>query len=104
MTKIFLVEDEPGMIEDLRLKISKIGCEIIGIASSAADAMNRPEIRSSDLILLDLKLNTSVKGKTANKILQQHSRKPVVFVSRENRFDENTLKGVIEKVLKLYAP
>lgn len=102
--KVFIIENDAGIVEDYRKKLETLGYEVAGVVSDASDALKHGAIQGCDVALMNIKLNVQLlKGRTANKLIQQKFEIPVVFFSADKLFDEATLSSVLEKVLRIYS-
>src|SRR5262245_51083894 len=99
---VFIIENDQKVLDDYRDKLERLDYTISGTAATPAVALESRALQTSDVVLLNLKLNVAVKVKTANKVIQQKFQIPVVFHSAEKPFDEPTLSSVLEKVLRIY--
>ncbi len=78
--RIFIVEDEAIVAEDLALKVRSLGYQVAGLFSTGEEAFHAAQQFSPDLILLDLQLAGAWSGiETAHKLKQLDI--PVVFVT-----------------------
>jgi two-component system, response regulator PdtaR len=100
--RVLIVEDEalPAML--LQGYIEDMGHEVVGWATTAAEALQMFEERSPDLALVDLHLDD---GLTGVKVAQQicRCRRPVVFVTANTRMLPDDYAGAIGVISKPYS-
>ncbi len=80
-TRSLIVEDDQIIAADLRLKLQALGHEVIGIAISGEEAIALAERFKPDLVLMDIQLDTAMRGGEAARIIQQRTGASIVFVS-----------------------
>lgn len=89
--KILIVEDEFIVANDLKMILRKQGYEVVGIASSVAQATAIIENKRPDWVLLDIILKGTETGiDLANELNKAHI--PFLFISA------NTNQGILEAV------
>jgi DNA-binding NarL/FixJ family response regulator len=54
--KILIVEDEPIVALDLHQEILQMGCEVVGVAESADEALLAVSACRPDLALMDIRI------------------------------------------------
>lgn len=87
--KIFIVEDEFIVMENIKLDVKSFGYEIVGTASNGIDAIEGILREKPDLILMDINLKGSLSGiDIARRIKNENI--PVVFITAYA--DEKTLE------------
>ncbi|MEH6453154.1 MAG: response regulator [Psychromonas sp.] len=102
--KVLIIEDDLGIAEIHRRNMMKIsGFEVIGIASSVADAESLLELLNPDLILLDVYLPDGNGLDLLRNIRQQNHACDVILITADR--DINTLQeamrgGVVDYILK----
>ncbi len=89
-TRIFVVEDEPLILFDLRETLEDIGYEISGIASTAIDALSKIPNSKSDLVLLDISIDGAQDGVDVAHQLNATVQLPFIFLTAF--YDETTLE------------
>ena len=60
--KVLIVEDEPVVALDLKQEVEEFGCEVLGVAESADEALMAAEENLPDLALMDVRIVGSVDG------------------------------------------
>ena len=78
--RIFLVEDEKLVIEDIRERLTKHGYDVIGTASSGRDAIEAIKKDRPDLIIMDVRISGELNGIEVAIILQSYFDNPVPIV------------------------
>jgi CheY-like chemotaxis protein len=80
-TKVLIVEDELIIAEDLRKRLTFLGFNVIGIATTGEDAVARVEETGPDLVLMDISLRGEMDGVEAAKLIQERTGTPIVYVT-----------------------
>jgi PAS domain S-box-containing protein len=88
--KLLIVEDEPIVALDLQQELEQLGCEIVGVAESADEALAAAEMTRPDLALMDVRIVGSMDGIQAARLLRSAYQVPVVFLTSYS--DEDTVK------------
>ena len=120
--RIFIVEDEPLIAEDLAASLEELGYQVCGRAENALDAMAGIATERPDLILMDINLEGDLDGVQLAEKVNGKFRTPFIFVTshadkgtiervKQTRpagfivkpFDENDLRSNIEIALFRYA-
>lgn len=92
MYKILIVEDEPIIADDLSISLEQVGYNVIGIASSANEALQMLESENADLALLDINIKGKDDGVSLAKRLKEIYDLPFIFIT--SYFDDATLLRV----------
>jgi len=87
--KLLIVEDEPIVALDLKQEVEQLGCEVIGVAESADEALVAAGVHRPDLVLMDVRIMGSVDGIHTAGLLRAAYRVPVVFLTSYS--DETTV-------------
>ncbi|NJD53442.1 MAG: response regulator [Candidatus Methanoperedens sp.] len=88
--KIIIVEDEVIIAEGLQRKLTTMGYDIIGIASSGEEAVKKVKENNPDLVLMDIVIHGKIDGiETAAQI---HSLFDIPVVYLTAYADEKTLE------------
>ena len=90
MSKILIVEDEKIIAEDLRLTLSALGHNIIGIVATGESAIKIAGAFHPDIVLMDIMLDGEVDGVQAAEQIRVDYNIPVIFVTAYS--DEKTRK------------
>ena len=92
--RILVVEDEPIVALDIQARLSRLGFEVAGHATTGAEALRLAESARPDLVLMDVLLAGPLDGiDTARKLILCH-RLPVVYLTAAS--DEATLERAKE--------
>lgn len=90
MTRILLVEDEKLVARDEQQMLETLGYEVVDIASTGNEAVEKALSLKTDLILMDIRLKGEMDGiDAAGKILEQSSV-PIIYLTGHS--DDETLK------------
>lgn len=80
-TKILIVEDERLAAEDLSIRMTKLGCEVVGISSTGKDAIMAAAQTLPDVILMDIQLRGNLNGIETAKLIHDTQPTPVIFAT-----------------------
>ena len=82
-SRIFIVEDEKIVAEDLKQLLEKNSYEVVGTATSGAAALEQIKYTNPDLVLMDVNIEGDLNGIEVAIIIQSYSEKPtpVIFVT-----------------------
>jgi two-component system, response regulator PdtaR len=89
MSRIFIVEDELLIAEDLAQTLQGLGYEVAGMAQTGLAAVMDVEKLEPDLVLMDIKLAGRLDGIQATAALRKRGAVPVVYLTSHS--DDATL-------------
>jgi len=92
-TKILIVDDEMIVAADISTQFTNLGYEVIGIYTSAEDALKTIDTHRPDIILMDIHVKGTIDGISAALVIFENHKIPVVFLSSSP--DEATFKRAI---------
>ena len=78
---ILIVEDEALTVLALKHELTELGYEIVGDASTAAEALRVAGDKHADLVLMDIQLQGGISGVAAAAAIRGHLDIPVVFLT-----------------------
>jgi len=81
LPRILIVEDDPIIARDLRQRLKTLGYDAIAIAPTGEEAIERAQVNSPDLVLMDIALEGAMDGTQAAEIIHSSSKIPIVFVT-----------------------
>ncbi|MGZ7050315.1 MAG: response regulator, partial [Methanobacterium sp.] len=81
MPKILIVEDEAITAMDLESILQKLGYEVVSIASTGEEAIQKSEELEPDLVLMDIVLKGQMDGISATKEIQSCYDIPVIYLT-----------------------
>ncbi len=119
-TRIFLVEDENIVAEDLRERLEKHNYDVVGIADTGKTAIDQVQQLRPDLLLMDVRVKGELNGIETAIVIQSFFEEPlpVVFLTGFSEksfpylkvlddyiyinkpYSEELLFGAIERALK----
>lgn len=79
--QVLIVEDEPLIALDLKMRVEDFGLTVCGIADSGAQAIALAKDAAPDLILMDLCLKDDIDGVAAASRIRDRSVVPIIFVT-----------------------
>ena len=87
--KILIVEDEPIVALDLQQEIKQMGCEVVGVAESAEEALLAVSNCQTDLALMDIRIAGSMDGIQTARLMRGLYGTPSIFLTSYS--DESTI-------------
>ncbi len=116
--RILIVEDEPIVAEDIKVRLELLGYQVAGMSRSARKALVMAEKETPDLVLMDIRLEGEMNGIEAADIIRKRWHLPVIFLTAYSEdatisqaklaepfgyilkpFDDRELKTTIEMAL-----
>ncbi|MCE9616274.1 MAG: response regulator [Lentisphaerae bacterium] len=88
--RILIVEDEAITASDLRNRLTAKGYDVVGIASTGAEALVQVATAHPHLVLMDIRLRGGMDGVEAATLIHERFQLPVVFLTAHS--DEVTLE------------
>jgi CheY-like chemotaxis protein len=79
--RILLVEDEILIAEDARIRLQDMGHQVIGIAASGPEAVQKAGEMRPDLILMDVRLQGAMNGVEAARRIRSQADTPIIYVT-----------------------
>lgn len=107
MTKIIIAEDEKIVAKDIENKLKKSGYDVLGVASTGKDLLDKVSESLPDLVLMDIKLDGDMDGIETAAKLKDGYEVPVVYLTAYadkmtlKRIDETKPGGYVLKPFKL---
>src|SRR5262245_60882865 len=96
MSRIFVVEDEVIISEDIEQTLVSLGYQIAGTAESGMEALLAVERTQPDLVLMDIQLAGRLDGIQTTAAIRKRWSIPVVYLTSHS--DEATLARAKETV------
>ncbi|MEI6673638.1 MAG: PAS domain S-box protein [Verrucomicrobiota bacterium] len=79
--RLFIVEDEAIVAADIAIRLTQLGFQVAGTATSGEEALARVEQIQPDLVLMDIRLQGTMDGiATAHELRKRHQL-PVIFLT-----------------------
>lgn len=91
---ILVVEEDKLLACIFKMYIQNLGHNLVGIASSANESIEKCRELAPDLVLMDINLNGEMEGIYATKIIHQTSDTPIIYVTGET--SESTLERALD--------
>ena len=79
--RILIVEDEILIAEDLRLLLQRMGYQVVGTASSGAEAIRKAGQLHPDLVLMDVRLQGAMDGIETARQIRKTANIPIIYVT-----------------------
>ncbi len=89
-TKILIVEDNPIVAEDIRIKLEQMDYEVVAIASSGREAIEAAGKYCPDISLMDIRLGDGMNGIDAASELKRLHKISVIYLTAFA--DEDTIE------------
>lgn len=89
-TKILVAEDEVIVGKDIQQRLDRLGYDVVGLATSAAAAVQQAEATRPDLVLMDIRLKGDVDGIEAAQAIRHQRDIPIVYLTAYG--DDRTLE------------
>jgi two-component system cell cycle sensor histidine kinase/response regulator CckA len=103
-TKILIVEDNPIVAEDLKIKLTKLGYDITATAYSGEQALESVKERKPDISLMDIRLGKGINGIDTALKLKKQSNIPVIYLTAHADDDTISLAKTTEPYGYLVKP
>lgn len=81
MTRLMIVDDEAIIVIQLEEILTSMGYDVVGTATTGAEAVSKAIECKPDLILMDIKLPGGMDGIEAGTLIRQTYPVPVVFMT-----------------------
>ncbi len=94
--RLLIVEDEPIVALDLKQEVEQLGCEVLGVAESADEALVAAGVHRPDLALMDVRIVGSVDGIQTAGLLRAAYHIPVIFLTSYS--DESTISRAAKEM------
>ena len=94
--RLLIVEDEPIVALDLKQEVEQLGCEVLGVAESADEALVAAGVHRPYLALMDVRIVGSVDGIQTAGLLRAAYHIPVIFLTSYS--DENTISRAAKEM------
>lgn len=77
--KVLVVEDEGLIAHDISTRLEALGHEVIGIASTAEEALEK--VSEADIVLMDIRIDGAIDGIETASLIRGRYHLPVVFLT-----------------------
>ncbi|ODS34333.1 MAG: response regulator [Candidatus Scalindua rubra] len=81
MRRIMLVDDEAVITMQLERRLSSMGYDVVGTASSGEESVSITRDLSPDLILMDIVMDGKLDGIDAAEIIKKEQDIPIIFLT-----------------------
>lgn len=79
--RVLIVEDELIVADDLEWKLSQIGYEVVGMATSGDEALTLAIQKRPEIVLMDIQLQGSLNGIETAQLIQKKTGAAIIFVT-----------------------
>ncbi len=90
MASMLIVEDEFVIAKDIENKLKKMGYEVVGLAASGEEAVQKTSSLKPGLVLMDIKLDGDIDGIEASARIHSQWDIPIIYITAFA--DQNTLQ------------
>jgi DNA-binding response OmpR family regulator len=105
MARVLIVEDDQIIATDLRLKLQRLGHDVVGIASTGEEAIAIAAQSKPELVLMDVQLETALNGIDAAGVIQARTGASILFVTAFSAAVlRDKLPGLAERGICLNKP
>jgi len=80
-TKILIVDNDPNTTQDLQVRLSKLGYEVIGTAATSEVALLKSTKLKPSLIMMNTRLRSGNDGIKTGKLIHTNSDTPIIYFS-----------------------
>jgi len=120
-TRVLVIEADSMVSDDLEGRLSRLGCEVAGHASTSEEAIDRAGDMHPDVVLVNVELDSDPHGIDTARSLQRKLKLPIIYLSArsgdttvirarvtgpfgfvQSAFDEPELKVAIEMAVHRY--
>jgi len=100
--RILIVEDESILAMDLENRLTRKGCDVIGLVSREAKALKLLEQDRPDAVVLDLNLNGKLPNDLVDALVARQIPYVIVTGYGKRQFDSPALQGAprLDKPIK----
>ena len=81
MAKVMIVEDEFIIQYELKIILEGLGHDVVAMASTAKEAIEKTESNSPDIVLMDINLREKMDGIEAAEYINKHFDIPILFIT-----------------------
>lgn len=93
--KIFIVEDEPLIVNSLRIDLEEMGYWCVGHSDRAEDAYVKIKFVEPDIILMDININGAIAGiQLATTLVKENINSSIIFLTSLE--DDETFKSTLK--------
>jgi signal transduction histidine kinase len=79
--RILVIEDEALISEDLKIRLTRFGYEVVGTAATSEEALRLAETARPDLVLMDIVLKGATDGIETASHIRNRFGTPIIFLS-----------------------
>ena len=79
--RVLIVEDEILVADDLEWQLTRMGYEVLAVASTGAEAIALANDRRPDIVLMDIQLQGPMTGIEAAQVIRERTGASLIFVT-----------------------
>ena len=95
--KILIAESQNIVAIDLRATLLKIGHNVVAIATTCEEAIDKVKELKPDIVILDIYLDGEINGKTATKQIKKISKASILLFSTYKEMSKITNELIINQ-------
>jgi ActR/RegA family two-component response regulator len=84
MTTVLICEDDPILATDLTMSVEEVGHQVLGVYTTAGEALRAAEAEVPDVAFVDLELSDGLTGSSIAHALQAMGVKVIVLSGHPN--------------------
>ena len=85
--KILIVDNDPSATQDLQVRLSNLGYEVIGTAITSEEALHKSAQLKPSLILMNTRLRTGSDGIKTGELIHSNSGIPIIYIASQAGMD-----------------
>src|SRR5688572_30310581 len=97
---VLIVEDEVVVALDLKERVTRLGYEVVDLASKGEQAVTKAKLLDPNVILMDIRLQGKMDGVAAATKIHLTNHTPIVYLTAYS--DPSTLRRVMEDAPSAY--
>ncbi len=92
--KIFIIEDDLLVVENIKEIADSLGYRVSGFSSKPSEAIEMIKVCQPDIVIVDINLNGKMDGLNLSKVITQELNLPVIFLTAYSE------KSLVNEALK----
>ena len=106
-SRIFIIEDEIPVVEEICQKLEAFGYEVVGVAYSGEEALQIVQEAAPDLLLIDISLAGKMNGLQAASTIRSIFEVPIIYLTasiEDVALLEKRAVGAVEPIVYVSKP
>ena len=80
-SRIFVIDNDQQTITDLKSRLTKLGYDVVGTATTPREAIEKTALLQPNLILMNTHLRSGIDGIKTGKLLHSKSDTQIIYFS-----------------------